>query len=180
MYGGFVELPPEVICKQCEPCIWKWNTILLLLFFAARYSHHEMNLPERYATHHYEPPFQTVPTAAQNSAEHWVAHQNGTAGPLATNGGPHHHPSSFGTLHGIRESHLSHLSPIPGALQRQHGGDSKPVIQAAVLAGYSGVFLKWQTIPFCCKWKCLLGGQSSFGLCDSPYPCCRWLLTSYC
>lgn len=107
-------------------------------FSRSRYSHHEMNLPERYATHHYEPPFQTVPTAAQNSAEHWVAHQNGTAGPLATNGGPHHHPSSFGTLHGIRESHLSHLSPIPGALQRQHGGDSKPVIQAAVLAGYSG------------------------------------------
>ncbi|KAH7946351.1 hypothetical protein HPB49_023412 [Dermacentor silvarum] len=71
-----------------------------------RYSHHDMGLPERYTgAHHYEPPFQTVPTAVQSAADHWAAaaaaHQNGR----------------------------SHLVA---------GGDSKPVIQAAVLAGYSG------------------------------------------
>ncbi|XP_029841949.1 protein c-ets-1-A isoform X1 [Ixodes scapularis] len=108
-------------------------------FSRQRYSHHEMSLPERYASHHYEPPFQTVPTGVQNPTDHWVAHQNGTAGPLGANGVPHHHPSSFGALHALRDGHLGHLSPLPGGPhQRQHGGDSKPVIQAAVLAGYSG------------------------------------------
>ncbi|CAN7982918.1 unnamed protein product [Ixodes hexagonus] len=109
-------------------------------FSRQRYSHHEMSLPERYASHHYEPPFQTVPTAVQNPADHWVAHQNGTAGPLSANGVPHHHPSPFGALHALRDGPLGHLGPLSGGqLQRQHGGDSKPVIQAAVLAGYSGV-----------------------------------------
>ncbi|XP_040354423.1 ETS translocation variant 4 isoform X4 [Ixodes scapularis] len=113
-------------------------------FSRQRYSHHEMSLPERYASHHYEPPFQTVPTGVQNPTDHWVAHQNGTAGPLGANGVPHHHPSSFGALHALRDGHLGHLSPLPGGPhQRQHGGDSKPVIQAAVLAG-SGPIQLWQ------------------------------------
>ncbi|XP_075748496.1 protein c-ets-1-B-like isoform X2 [Rhipicephalus microplus] len=118
-----------------------------------------MGLPERYpGAHHYEPPFQTVPTAVQSAADHWAAaaaaHQNGVAAAAAAaaaaNGGVppphhHHHPSSFGPLHGLRvDGPLAHLSP--GALQRSHlgaGGDSKPVIQAAVLAG-SGPIQLWQ------------------------------------
>ncbi|XP_050035960.1 protein C-ets-1-like isoform X2 [Dermacentor andersoni] len=124
-----------------------------------RYSHHDMGLPERYTgAHHYEPPFQTVPTAVQSAADHWAAaaaaHQNGVAAAAAAaaaaNGGVppphhHHHPSSFGPLHALRgDGPLGHLSS--GALQRSHlvgGGDSKPVIQAAVLAG-SGPIQLWQ------------------------------------
>ncbi|XP_064471644.1 ETS-like protein pointed isoform X2 [Ornithodoros turicata] len=109
-------------------------------FSRSRYSHHDMGMPERYTPHHYEPPLQMVPTAVQSPAEQWVAHQNGS-GALSVNGLSHHHPSSFGGLHGMRDGPLGHLSPIPGPL-RQHG-DSKPVIQAAVLAG-SGPIQLWQ------------------------------------
>uniref|UniRef100_A0A131Z1X4 C-ets proto-oncogene protein n=1 Tax=Rhipicephalus appendiculatus TaxID=34631 RepID=A0A131Z1X4_RHIAP len=128
-------------------------------FSRPRYSHHDMGFTERYpGAHQYEPPFQTVPTAVQSAADHWAAaaaaHQNGVAAAAAAaaaaNGGlapphHHHHPSSFGPLHGLRvDGPLAHLSP--GALQRSHlgaGGDSKPVIQAAVLAG-SGPIQLWQ------------------------------------
>ncbi|XP_075748497.1 protein C-ets-2-like isoform X3 [Rhipicephalus microplus] len=91
-----------------------------------------MGLPERYpGAHHYEPPFQTVPTAVQSAADHWAAaaaaHQNGVAAAAAAaaaaNGGVppphhHHHPSSFGPLHGLRvDGPLAHLSPGSGPIQ---------------------------------------------------------------
>ena len=102
-----------------------------------------MGLPEGYSPHHhYDPPFQTVPSSVPPSPDQWAADlSHGTNGGLS-NGHPnsHHHQNHpvFASLQ-TRESPLPHLGHVqnssPGHVQGQQGCDVKPVIQAAVLAG---------------------------------------------
>lgn len=117
-----------------------------------RYTNHEMGLPESYSPHHhYEPPFQTVPSSVPTSPEQWPADlSHGGGGNLPTGHSPHHphhhttHPA-FTALQ-ARDAPLNHLghvqSPSPVHNQSQ-GCEVKPVIQAAVLAG-SGPIQLWQ------------------------------------
>lgn len=116
-----------------------------------RFTPHDLGLPEGYSPHHhYDPPFQTVPSSVPPSPDQWAADlSHGTNGGL-TNGHPtsHHHQNHpvFAALQ-TRESPLPHLGHVqnssPGHVQGQQGHDVKPVIQAAVLAG-SGPIQLWQ------------------------------------
>ena len=118
---------------------------------------------DNYSSHQYEHSFQTVPTSVPPtpSPDQWPSdlspHSNnsssGTVSSTASaaNGAhvpppAHHHPHHH---HHHSYQGLSHLSPIPGQMISghhhllSHGGDGKPVIQAAVLAG-SGPIQLWQ------------------------------------
>lgn len=110
--------------------------------FAGRFTPHDLGLPEGYSPHHhYDPPFQTVPSSVPPSPDQWAADLSHTNGSLS-NGHPnsHHHQNHpvFAALQ-TRESPLPHLGHVqnssPGHVQGQQGCDVKPVIQAAVLAG---------------------------------------------
>ncbi|GIY32737.1 hypothetical protein CDAR_435961 [Caerostris darwini] len=91
--------------------------------YRGRYQHHEMGYSESY--NHYEPPFQTVPGSIQTGA-HWPAEMN---------------HQQYANLN--RDGHVSLSNNLQNMIGMHSpvsipGQDSKPVIQAAVLAGYSG------------------------------------------
>ncbi|GFU25499.1 hypothetical protein NPIL_259021 [Nephila pilipes] len=99
--------------------------------YRGRYPHHEMGYSESY--NHYEPPFQTVPGSIQTGGGggHWPSEMN------------HQH---YGNLN--RDGHVSLNNNLQNMMGMHSpvsipGQDSKPVIQAAVLAGYSG-----EEVPF--------------------------------
>lgn len=88
-----------------------------------------MGYSENY--NHYEPPFQTVPSSIQPGA-HWT-----------TDMGAHQQHPGYANI--SRDNHNSLNNPLQNHMLgdmhspvSMHGQDSKPVIQAAVLAGYSG------------------------------------------
>lgn len=94
--------------------------------YRGRYPHHDMGYSESY--NHYEPPFQTVPGSIQTGGGggHWPSEMN------------HQH---YGNLN--RDGHVSLNNNLQNMMGIHSpvsipGQDSKPVIQAAVLAGYSG------------------------------------------
>lgn len=100
--------------------------ILNNLLSSGRYTQHEMGYSENYSPHHYEPPFQTVPGSIQNGG-HWPSDMN--------------HQQGYGNL--TRDGHVSLNNNLQNMMSMHSpvsipGQDSKPVIQAAVLAGYSG------------------------------------------
>ncbi|KAG1673987.1 Protein c-ets-1-B [Nymphon striatum] len=114
----------------------------LLLF--TRYPHHEPVYAEQYAQNHnhpahhhhhhqpqqhYEPPFQTVPNSNVHPLqEQWTPEMSG----MMMSHHPNQHPAF---LQQMRENcHTPQLSH----LNTNNGCDVKPVLQAAVLAGYSG------------------------------------------
>ena len=88
-----------------------------MLCIAVRYPHHDA-YSDAYSSPYDSSPFQTVP----NSAEHWGS------GPDMGQGAPHPHPAF---LHaGSGRDTLGHgVTP---------NGDTKPVLQSSMLAGYSG------------------------------------------
>lgn len=110
-------------------------------FPRGRYHHHDMGMVENYSTHHYEPPFQTVPSSVAPSAtnDQW----NPEMGLHVALPGGHprsmHHHGFSGLEQHPSMGHLGH-NQNHGLLGQNgnQGIDSKPVIQAAVLAGYSG------------------------------------------
>lgn len=102
------------------------------VFILGRYPH-EMGYSENY--NHYEPPFQTVPSSIPPGS-HWP-----------TDIGGHQQHTGYANLN--RENHAQLNNPLQNHMMADmhspvslHGQDSKPVIQAAVLAGYSGTVLK--------------------------------------
>uniref|UniRef100_T1J9J7 ETS domain-containing protein n=1 Tax=Strigamia maritima TaxID=126957 RepID=T1J9J7_STRMM len=97
-------------------------------FPRGRYPPHEAAFPDAFNTA-YEQPFQTVPSSVP-TPESW-SHQGEIGGnPL----GPPQHP------HAIHPGFLAHHrdAHTPLSTHLSSSGESKPVIQAAVLAGYSG------------------------------------------
>ncbi|KFM61698.1 Transforming protein p54/c-ets-1, partial [Stegodyphus mimosarum] len=117
--------PPGVVMAPDT----KYQTSYLNRNYRGRYTHHEMGYSENYSPHHYEPPFQTVPGSIQPGG-HWPSDM-----------GNHQHP---GYANIPRDGHTSlnnlqnHMIPGMHSPVSIPGQDSKPVIQAAVLAGYSG------------------------------------------
>lgn len=85
-----------------------------------RYSHHDA-YSDAYSSPYDSAPFQTVPNS---TADHWGS------GPDMVQGGPHPHP------------HPAFLHSGPGRDALGHAvtpnGDTKPVLQSSMLAGYSG------------------------------------------
>ncbi|KAG1673980.1 Protein c-ets-1-B [Nymphon striatum] len=113
-------------------------------YIRARYPHHEPVYAEQYAQNHnhpahhhhhhqpqqhYEPPFQTVPNSNVHPLqEQWTPEMSG----MMMSHHPNQHPAF---LQQMRENcHTPQLSH----LNTNNGCDVKPVLQAAVLAGYSG------------------------------------------
>lgn len=122
---------------------------------------------DNYSPHQYDQSFQTVPTSVPPtpSPDQWSSelspHSNnsssGTVSSSASSHQPppahhhshHHHHHAYPSLPlNGRDLHTltPHLSPIPGQMVSghhhllTHGGDGKPVIQAAVLAGQFPVY----------------------------------------
>ncbi|XP_015916403.1 protein C-ets-1 isoform X2 [Parasteatoda tepidariorum] len=115
--------PSNVVMTQDT----KYQTQYVNRHYRGRYPHHEMGYSESYSPHHYEPPFQTVPGSIQTGS-HWsteINHQHGGYGNI--------NRDSHLTLNNNLQNMIGMQSPLP-----LPGQDSKPVIQAAVLAGYSG------------------------------------------
>ncbi|XP_022255450.1 protein c-ets-1-A-like isoform X1 [Limulus polyphemus] len=149
-------------------------------FNRVRY-HQEMALPDRYNTpQQYEPPFQTVPGSLANPSDQWLSEMTGH----------HSHHPGFNRLP-PRDSHaqLNHVNPM----QSQHlnqtpeqspllGSDSKPFVQAAALAGYSGsgpiqlwqFLLELLTDKTCQNFISWTGNEWEFKLTDPDEVARRW------
>lgn len=139
--------------------------------YRGRYPH-EMGYSENY--NHYEPPFQTVPTSMPGS--HWPTDM----------GGHQQHPG-YANLN--RENHAQLNNPLQNHMIGDmhspvslHGQDSKPVIQAAILAGYSGsgpiqlwqFLLELLTDKSCQNFICWTGDGWEFKLTDPDEVARRW------
>ncbi|XP_076366967.1 protein c-ets-1-A-like isoform X5 [Tachypleus tridentatus] len=122
-------------------------------YVEARYPH-EMLPPDSYMTHHYEPPFQTVPGSIHSPVDPWNPELSGHPG-IPTGPVIHshnqHHPAFAGISTRDSNMPLSNVNQMQSLNHGQSlgqspltgGDDSKPVIQAAVLAG-SGPIQLWQ------------------------------------
>lgn len=109
-----------------------------------RYSH-ELLSSEGYVPHHYEPPFQTVPGSLQSPTDHWSSELAGCPRPISgsfIHNNHHLHPAFAGLSVRDSNSALNQESQIQTQNHSQGpltgSDDNKPVIQSAVLSGYSG------------------------------------------
>ncbi|XP_076310273.1 protein C-ets-1-like isoform X3 [Tachypleus tridentatus] len=151
-HQGYLDASPEFYSTPSTPLMLpetKYQPTYCTKSYSRVQYHHEMIPPDGYVTHHYEPPFQTVPSSIHSPADHWYAELAGhpvmPTGPVS-NSLQQHHPTFVGLS--VRDSHLplNHVNQIQNPNHGQihgpnpltGGDDSKPVIQAAVLAGYSG------------------------------------------
>ncbi|XP_076325614.1 protein c-ets-1-A-like isoform X3 [Tachypleus tridentatus] len=109
-----------------------------------RYSH-ELLSSEGYVPHHYEPPFQTVPGSLQSPTDHWSSELAGCPRPISgsfIHNNHHLHPAFAGLSVRDSNSALNQESQIQTQNHSQGpltgSDDNKPIIQSAVLSGYSG------------------------------------------
>ncbi|XP_076321307.1 protein C-ets-1-like isoform X5 [Tachypleus tridentatus] len=98
--------------------------------------HQDMALSDAYSSQQYEPPFQTVPGSVINPNNQWLSEMTGQ----------HPYQQAPNRLP-LRDSQaqLNHVNSLQSQLLNQkqnhtpqHPIDNKPLVQAAVLAGYSG------------------------------------------
>ncbi|XP_076325616.1 uncharacterized protein LOC143233343 isoform X5 [Tachypleus tridentatus] len=98
-----------------------------------------------YVPHHYEPPFQTVPGSLQSPTDHWSSELAGCPRPISgsfIHNNHHLHPAFAGLSVRDSNSALNQESQIQTQNHSQGpltgSDDNKPIIQSAVLSGYSG------------------------------------------
>ncbi|XP_022249367.1 protein c-ets-1-A-like isoform X1 [Limulus polyphemus] len=98
--------------------------------------HQDMALSDAYSSQQYEPPFQTVPGSVISPSDQWISEMTGQ----------HPYQPAPNRLP-LRDSQaqLNHVNSLQSQLLNQkqnhtpqHSNDNKPLVQAAVLAGYSG------------------------------------------
>ncbi|XP_013772271.1 protein C-ets-2-like isoform X2 [Limulus polyphemus] len=142
-HPGYLDASPEFYPTPSTPVMLpetKYQpTYSTKSYPRARYPH-EMLPPDSYMTHHYEPPFQTVPGSIHSPADHWnpelSGHPGMPTGPVIHSHNQHH-PAFVGIS--IRDSNM----PLSNVNQMQSLNHGQSLGQSP-LTGGSGPIQLWQ------------------------------------